>query len=108
MTDVSQDAREAQAALYEQMGKPGMAEEIRSGEQDDHPGVQAFSGFEAHIRSTIAARDTEAMRLLNEARDLLRASQFNLRIDMAARHYHERVEAFLPRIDTLTSAAQTV
>ncbi len=47
---VTQEDREAQAQLYEAVSKPGMAEELRAGEQDDHPGVQAFARHRAQAR----------------------------------------------------------
>lgn len=49
--DVTEADRRAQAALYTNIGKPGMAEEILAGEMDDHPGVQAFA---AHRIAAVA------------------------------------------------------
>ena len=51
------------------------------------------------ILPVIQAHQPDSDALLREAREVIRDSQFHLRIDMAARHYHERAEAFLPRID---------
>lgn len=57
---VMQEDREAQAALYEAVGKPGMAEEIRNGDHDDHSGVQAFARHRIDsINALFAAQDLD-------------------------------------------------
>ena len=61
--------------------------------------VEALERELAHLRTP--ATDTEAMRLLMEANNLLFDSLYHLRLDDGAKKYHEKAVALRARIDAL-------